>query len=88
MPLWKLASLAQKNLSTLHFKIFDVFLAYKKDDLFKSIYIWPHYRYCYCVALVEHLRVLHYSVEFMFLSFGIMTAIAELWNHQRVTDDA
>ena len=31
-----------------------------------------------CVAAVERLPALHYSVEFIFLSFGIMVFIVEL----------
>ena len=31
-----------------------------------------------CVAAVERLPALHYSVDFIFLSFGIMGFIAEL----------
>ena len=31
-----------------------------------------------CVAAVERLPVLHYSVDFIFLSFGIMGFILEL----------
>ena len=31
---------------------------------------------------------LHYSVDFTFLSFGIMGFIVELWNYERVTDEA
>ena len=31
-----------------------------------------------CVAAVERLPALHYSVEFIFLSFGIMGFIVEL----------
>ena len=31
-----------------------------------------------CVAAVERLPVLHYSVDFIFLSFGIMGFIMEL----------
>ena len=41
-----------------------------------------------CVAAVERLPALHYSVDFIFLSFGIMGLIVELWNYKRVTDDA
>ena len=33
------------------------------------------------VAAVERLPVLHYSVDFIFLSFGIMGFIVELWNY-------
>ena len=31
-----------------------------------------------CVVAVEHLPALHYSVDFIFLSFGIMGFIVEL----------
>ena len=31
-----------------------------------------------CVAAVERLPVLHYSVDFIFLSFGIMCFVVEL----------
>ena len=36
-----------------------------------------------CVAAVERLEIpaLHYSVDFIFLSFGIMGFIVELWNY-------
>ena len=34
-----------------------------------------------CVAAVERLPVLHYSVDFILLSFGIMSFIVELWNY-------
>ena len=31
-----------------------------------------------CVAAVERLPALHYSVDFIFLSFGVMGSIVEL----------
>ena len=34
-----------------------------------------------CVAAVELLTALHYSVDLIFLSFGIMGCIVELWNY-------
>ena len=34
-----------------------------------------------CVAAVERLHAPHYSVDFIFLSFGIMGFIVELWNY-------
>ena len=34
-----------------------------------------------CVAAVERLPALYYSVDFIFLSFGIMGFIVELWNY-------
>ena len=33
------------------------------------------------MAVVERLHALHYSVDFIFLSFGIMCFIVELWNY-------
>ena len=41
-----------------------------------------------CVAEIERLPALLYSVDFIFLSFGNMGFIVELWNHLRVTDEA
>ena len=34
-----------------------------------------------CVAAVERLPVLHYSVDFIFLSFRIMDFIVKLWDY-------
>ena len=34
-----------------------------------------------CVAAVERLPALHYSVDLIFLSFGIKGFIVELWNY-------
>ena len=34
-----------------------------------------------CVVAVERLPALHYSRDFIFLSFGIMGFIVELWNY-------
>ena len=34
-----------------------------------------------CVAAEERLPALHYSVDFIFLSFWIMGFIVELWNY-------
>ena len=36
----------------------------------------------------ERLPALHYSVDFIFMSFGIMDFDVEFWNHKRVTDEA
>ena len=41
-----------------------------------------------CVAAIERLYVLHYSVKFIFLSFWIKDYIAEVYNYKRVTDKA
>ena len=34
-----------------------------------------------CVAAVERLSALHYRVDFIFLFWGIMGFIVELWNY-------
>ena len=34
-----------------------------------------------CVAAVERLSALHYSEDFICLSFGIMGFIVDLWNY-------
>ena len=34
-----------------------------------------------CVTAVERLPVFHYSVEYIFLPFGIKGFIVELWNY-------
>ena len=41
----------------------------------KTVFFWD------CVAAVERLPALHYSVDFICLSFGIMGFIVELWNY-------
>ena len=52
-----------------------------KDNLFKNTFDlttsgdWDY------VAVVERLPALHYSVDFIFLSFGIMGFIVELKNY-------
>ena len=53
------------------------------DNIFKNIHVfdlttagdWD------CMAAVERLPALHYSKYFIFLSFGIMGFIVELWNY-------
>ena len=55
----------------------------------KFINIYKYANYIYfttagdldCVAAVERLPALHYSVDFIFPSFGIMGFIVELWNY-------
>ena len=42
-----------------------------KDNLFKNIFDFTTAGDWDCVAAVERLPVLHYSVDFIFLSFGI-----------------
>ena len=70
-PKWpKLASLAQK-ICTLWFQLFGAFLL-PKDNLFKNTLDFTTAGDWDYVAVVERLPALHYSVEFIFVSFGIM----------------
>ena len=52
-----------------------------KGYLFKNIFDFTTAGDWDCVAAVERLPVLHYSVCFIFLSFGIMGFIVELRNY-------
>ena len=49
-----------------------------KGHPFKNIFDFTTAGDWDCVAAVERLPALHYSVDFIFLSFGIMGLIAEL----------
>ena len=49
-----------------------------KDNLFKNTFDFTTAGDWDYVAVVERLPVLHYSVDFIFLSFGIMGVIVEL----------
>ena len=76
-PKWqKLASLAQE-ICTLWFQFFGAVLA-SKGYSFKNIFDFTTARDWDFVAAVERLPSLHYSVDFIFLSFGIMGFIVEL----------
>ena len=59
-----------------------------KDNLFKNTFDFTTAGDWDNVAVVEPLPALHYSVDFTFLSFGIMDFIVELKNYKRVTDEA
>ena len=59
-----------------------------KDNLFKNIFDFTTAGDWDSVAVVERLPALHYSVDFIFLSFGIMGFIVELRKYKRVTDEA
>ena len=72
----KLASLAQK-ICTLWFEFFDAVFASKRYH-FKNIFDFTTAGDWDCVAAVERIPALHYSVDFIFLSFGIMGFIVEL----------
>ena len=75
-PKWqKLASLAQK-ICTLWFQFFGAVFASKRYP-FKNIFDFTTAGDLDCVAAVERLPALHYSVDFIFLSFRIMGFILE-----------
>ena len=76
-PKWqKLASLAQE-ICTLWFQFFGADFA-PKGYPFKNIFDFTTAGDWDCVAAVERLPALHYSVDFIFLSFGIMGFIVGL----------
>ena len=52
-----------------------------KDNLFKNTFDFTTAGVWVYVAVVERLPVLHYSVDFIFLFFGIMGFIVELKNY-------
>ena len=49
-----------------------------RDNLFKNIFDFTTAGELDCVAAVERLLVLHYSADFIFLSFVIIGFIVEL----------
>ena len=68
MPKWqKLASLAQE-ICTLQFQFFGAVFA-SKGYPFKNIFDFTTAGDWDCVAALERLPALHYSVDFIFLSF-------------------
>ena len=69
---WKHVLLYEKN------KVSPLHLLLPKHNLFKNICDFTTASDWDCVAAVERLPVLHYSVDFIFLSFGIMGLICEL----------
>ena len=76
-PQWpKLASMAQK-ICTLWFQFFDAVFA-SKGYPFKNIFVFTSAGDWDYVAAVERLPALHYYVDFIFLSFGIMGFIVGL----------
>ena len=72
----KLASLAQE-ICTLWFQFLGAVFA-SKGYPFKNIFDFTTAGDWDCVAAVERLPALHYSVDFIFLSFGIMGYIVGL----------
>ena len=76
-PKWqKLASLAQE-ICTLWFKFFGAVFA-SNGYHFKNIFDFTTAGDWDCVAAEERLPALHYSINYIFLSFGIMGFIVEL----------
>ena len=76
-PNWqKLAYLAHE-ICTLWFQFFGAVFA-SKGYPFKNIFDFTTTGDWDCVVAEEHLPALHYSVDFIFLSFGIMGFIVEL----------
>ena len=76
-PKWqKLASLDQE-ICTILFQFFGAVFAFKRYP-FKNIFDFTTAGDWDCVVAVERLPVLYYSVDFIFLSFGIMGFIVEL----------
>ena len=53
----------------------------QNDNLLKNIFDFTTAGDRDYVTAVECLSALHYSVDFIFLSFGIMDSIVELWNN-------
>ena len=79
-PKWqKLASLAQK-ICTLLFQFFGSFLA-SKGYPFKNIFDFTTAGDWDCVAAVARIPALHYSVDFIFFSFGSWVS---LWNFETI----
>ena len=76
----KLASLALE-ICTLWFQFFGAVFA-SKGYPFKNIFDFTTAVDWDCVAAVECLPALHYSVYFIFLSFGIMGF--SLWNFETI----
>ena len=72
----KLACLAQE-ICTLKFQFVGAVFASKGYPL-KNIFKFTTAGDLDCVAAVERLSVLYYSVDFIFLSFAIMGIIVEL----------
>ena len=75
-PYWpKLASLVQK-ICTLYSQFFGALFA-SKGNPFKNIFDFTTAGDWDCVAAVGRLPAIHFSVGFIFLSFGIMGFIVE-----------
>ena len=62
----------------MYFENLSNFEALPKDNIFKNKFDFTTAGDWDCVAAVERLPALHYSVDFIFMSFGIMGFIWEL----------
>ena len=69
-----------QEMCTLLFQFFGAVFA-SKGYPFKNIFDFTTAGDRDCVAAVERLPALHYSVDCIFLSFRIMGFIVELWNY-------
>ena len=77
-----------ENLHTLVSVIWCI-LCFQGITFFKNIFNFTTAGEWDCVAAVsECLPVPHFSVDFIFLSFGINGFIVELLNYRRVTNEA
>ena len=74
---WCFIDQTAQKICTLWFQFFGAVFA-SKGYPFKNIFDFTTAGVWYCVAAVERLPALHYSVDFIFLSFGIMDFIVEL----------
>ena len=74
--------MAETSLSgpgNMHTLVSDLWCSlFSKGYPFKNIFDFTTAGDWDCVAAVERLPALHYSVDFIFLSFGIMGFIVEL----------
>ena len=68
------------NMIGFQISVFVCSLAYK-GYRFKNMFDFTTAGDWDCVTVVERLSALQYSVDFIFLSFGIMGFIVELWNY-------
>ena len=63
--------------STLYTFSYLSYSLLSRDNLLKNLFDFTTAGDRDCVAAVERLSVLHFSVDFIFLSFGIMVSIVE-----------
>ena len=79
-PKWQKPASLAKKICKLWFQFFGAVFA-SKGKPFKNLFDFTTAGDWDCVAAVERLPALHYSIDFIFLSFGIMGFIVELWNY-------